>query len=174
MAIQAAPDFALPGIDGKTHRLADYGDKPILIVVFSCNHCPYVQAYEDRIIGVQRDFGPRGVQVVAINANDAENYPADSFERMIERAQLRSFNFDYLRDETQEVARAFGAQRTPEVFVFDAQRRLRYSGGIDDSWDNARGVNRTPLRDAITALLESREPSPVSTPAVGCTVKWKM
>ena len=173
MPPQTAPDFTLPGTDGKTHSLADYADKPILVLVQSCNHCPYVQAYEDRIIALQSEFADRGVKVVAINSNDTVSYPADSFDRMVERAQLKNFNFDYLHDKSQAVARALGAQRTPEVFVYDGPRRLRYHGGIDDSWDNARAVTRRPLHDAITALLEGRDPAPASTPAVGCTVKWR-
>lgn len=173
MPLQTAPDFSLPGVDGRIRSLADYADRPVLVVFFSCNHCPYVQAYESRLMEIQRDFAPRGVQLVAINSNDDVTHPADSFERMVERARERGFNFDYLRDATQGVARAYAAQRTPEVFVFDAARRLRYHGGIDDSWDNPRAVTRTPLRDAVTALLEGREPTPVSTPAVGCTIKWR-
>lgn len=168
-----APDFSLPGVDGKTYSLASCDDAPVLVVFFSCNHCPYVQAYENRLIGLQREFGPRGVRFVAINANDVESYPQDSFPRMVERAREKGFNFPYLFDASQDVARAYGAQRTPEVFVFDAQRRLRYRGGIDDSWDNPAAVRRTPLRDAIVALLEGREPNPTTTPAVGCTIKWK-
>jgi peroxiredoxin len=169
----AAPAFSLPGVDDKVHSLDDYRDAPALVVFFSCNHCPYVQAYENRLIALQREFSDRGVRFVAINSNDEVNYPQDSFPRMRERARERNFNFDYLRDESQEIAHTFGAQRTPEAFVFDAERRLRYIGGIDDSWDNPQAVKKTPLRDAIQAVLEGREPSPKSTPAVGCTIKWK-
>lgn len=168
-----APDFRLPGTDGDEHVLSDYADAPVLVVVWSCNHCPYVQAYEDRLIALARDYAERGVRMVAINSNSAVSHPEDSFERMIERAQAKGFNFDYLHDESQDIARAYGAQRTPEVFVFDADRRLRYHGGIDDSWDNPRAVSRTPLRAAVDALLAGVEPKPTSTPAVGCTVKWK-
>jgi peroxiredoxin len=167
-----APDFRLKGIDGAEHALADYGEAPVLVVVWSCNHCPYVQAYEDRLIAFTRDHAERGVRLVAINSNSAVSHPEDSFERMVERASAKGFNFDCLRDETQEIARAYGAQRTPEVFVFDADRRLRYQGGIDDSWDNPRAVSRSSMRDAVEALLSGQDPNPSSTPAVGCTVKW--
>lgn len=168
-----APDFTLRGADGRDHTLAEYADAPVLVVFFSCNHCPYVQAYENRLMALQREFAPRGVRFVAINSNSAESHPQDSYPRMVERARERQFNFDYLHDESQETARAHGAQRTPEVFVFDDARALRYQGGIDDSWDNPQGVTKTVLRDAIEALLDGREPSPTSTPAVGCTIKWK-
>jgi len=167
-----APDFDLPGTDGQSHSLASYGDSPVLALVWSCNHCPYVQAYEDRLIALQRDLSARGVRLVAINSNSAVTHPADSFDRMAERAEAKGFNFDYLHDESQSVAHAHGAQRTPEVFVFDGDRRLRYHGGIDDSWDDPKAVTKTPLRDALDALLAGEEPSPTSTPAVGCTIKW--
>src|SRR5439155_16660092 len=109
-----APPFALPGIDGQSHSLDDYADMPALAVVWSCNHCPYVQAWEGRMIELQREFGDRGFRLVAINSNDAENYPEDSFEEMTKRARERGFGFDYLYDEDQSAAREYGAQRTPE------------------------------------------------------------
>src|SRR5437867_948868 len=113
------PQFTgLPGTDGKFHSASDLGDKPILVIVFSCNHCPYVRAYEDRMISLQRDYGQKGVQLVAINSNDTMNYPDDSFEKMVLRANEKGFNFLYLRDEHQSVAEAFGATHTPQFFVF--------------------------------------------------------
>ena len=167
-----APDFALPGIDGATHSLDEHRDAAVLVIFWSCNHCPYVQAYEDRLMALQSDLAERGVHLVAINSNSTQTHPQDSFEKMKERAAERGFNYQYLRDEDQSVARAYGAQRTPEVFVFDGERRLRYRGGIDDSWDNPRGVSRSPLRDAVEALLAGGEPPIEETPPVGCTVKW--
>ena len=168
-----APPFDLPGIDGQNHSLSGYADASVFVVVWSCNHCPYVQAYENRLIALQRDFAGRGIRLVAINSNNTATHPADGFDQMVERARQRKFNFDYLRDESQDVARAYGAQRTPEVFVFDAERRLRYHGGIDDSWDNESGVTKTPLRSSVEALLRGEGPNPTNTPAVGCSVKWK-
>lgn len=165
--------FALPGVDGKTHRLEDYQDKEILVIIFSCNHCPYVQAWEDRMIQIQADYADKGVQLIAINANDDQKYPEDSFEEMIKRAQAKGFNFPYLRDETQEVARAYGAERTPEVFVFDRQRTLRYHGAIDDNYENPEAVKQPYLRNALDALLAGKEPPVAETPPVGCTIKWK-
>ena len=167
-----APPFDLPGVDGRSHSLDDYADKPALAVVWSCNHCPYVQAWEGRMIGLQRELGDRGFQLVAISSNDAENYPEDSFDAMQERAEQQGFNFDYLYDEDQSVLSAYGAERTPEVFLFDQDRRLRYHGAIDDSREE-EGVTQEYLRDAVLALLKGDEPPVSETPAVGCTVKRK-
>ncbi len=167
-----APPFSLPGTDGQTHSLDDYADAELLAVVWSCNHCPYVQAWEDRMIAIQRDYGDRGFKLVAINSNDVDRYPADSFGAMQERARDRGFTFDYLIDEDQSVARAYQPERTPEVFLFDRDRRLVYHGAIDDSYDEP-GVQAQYLRDALDALLAGQDPPVADTPAVGCTVKWR-
>jgi peroxiredoxin len=167
-----APPFDLPGVDGRQHSLDDYADKPALAVVWSCNHCPYVQAWEGRMIALQREFGDRGFELVAVSSNDAENYPEDSFEAMKERAGQQHFNFDYLYDEDQSVLEAYGAERTPEVFLFDGDRRLVYHGAIDDSREE-EGVTQEYLRNAIEAVLAGEEPPVRETPAVGCTVKRK-
>ena len=167
-----APPFDLPGVDGRNHTLAEYADAPALAVIWSCNHCPYVQAWEGRMIELQRDYGDRGVRLVAVNSNDADRYPADSFDAMRERARERAFNFDYLFDADQSVARAYGPQRTPEVFLFDDERRLVYHGAIDDSHDEDN-VSRRYVRDALEAVLAAREPPVADTAPVGCTVKWR-
>jgi peroxiredoxin len=167
-----APTFDLPGVDGNDHSLDDYADADVLVLIQSCNHCPYVQAWEDRMIAIARDYADRGVRVVAISSNDAETYPEDSFEEMRRRAESRGFTFDYLYDEPQEVARALGSERTPEVFVFDRERKLVYHGAIDDARDD-RAVTQHYLRDALDALLAGDEPSVADTPAVGCSMKWK-
>jgi peroxiredoxin len=167
-----APQFHLPGVDGRDHALGDYADTDILVLIQSCNHCPYVQAWEGRMIELQREFGERGVRIVAVNSNDAGSHPEDSFEEMRARAEHEGFNFDYLYDQPQDIARELGAERTPEVFVFDRDRRLRYHGAIDDSRDEG-AVSQRYLRDALEALLDGREPEITDTSAVGCTVKWK-
>lgn len=167
-----APTFDLPGVDGQQHSLADYADKPALAVIWSCNHCPYVQAWEGRMIGLQREFGDRGFQLVAISSNDAENYPEDSFDAMKERASAQGFNFHYLYDEDQSVLNAYGAERTPEVFLFDQDRRLVYHGAIDDSREE-EGVTQDYLREAIEAVLAGEEPPVTETTPVGCSVKRK-
>jgi peroxiredoxin len=117
----AAPPFSLPATDGETYSLASFANADVLVVVFTCNHCPYAIAAEDRLVELQRDYATRGVRLVAINPNDSEGYPADSFDNMVVRAEAKGFNFPYLHDEPQAVARAYDAACTPDVFVFDAE-----------------------------------------------------
>jgi peroxiredoxin len=167
-----APTFDLPGVDGRNHTLEEYADASALALVQSCNHCPYVQAWEGRMMELQREYGPRGFRLVAVNSNDAEAYPEDSFEEMRSRAEREGFNFDYLYDEQQSIARALAAERTPEVFLFDRDRKLVYHGAIDDSRDD-RAVSATYLRDALEAVLDGKDPPVTETPPVGCTVKWR-
>ena len=173
MAVESLIPFHLPGVDGKDYSPDNFADKEVLVIIFSCNHCPYVQAWEDRMIQIQRDYADKGVQLIAISANDPEQYPDDSFPKMKERAQEKGFNFPYLFDETQEVARAYGAERTPEVFVFDRDRRLRYHGAIDDNYEDPNAVQRHYLREALDAILAGKDPEITETPPVGCTIKWK-
>jgi peroxiredoxin len=167
-----SPHFSLPCVDGKTYNLHSFAEKPVLVVLFSCNHCPYVQAYEGRLIEIQRDYGDRGVQLVAINSNDDVDYPEDSFENMVTRAKAKGYNFPYLRDASQQVARAYGATHTPHLFVFDRHRRLRYTGKIDDNWQRPDAVTRRYLREALEAILRDSEPTEPATHAIGCTIKW--
>jgi peroxiredoxin len=167
-----APPFDLPGVDGRNHSLDDYQDTPVLAIVWSCNHCPYVLAWEGRMSAIQREYADRGFRLVAINSNDAERYPADSFDAMKQRASQQNFPFAYLYDADQSVARAYGPERTPEVFLFDAARRLVYHGAIDDSRDE-EAVSERYLRDAIEATLAGRAPATRETPPVGCTVKYR-
>ncbi len=168
-----AISFALPGVDGQEHSLADYADKEAVVVTFSCNHCPYVRAWEDRMVQVQADYADKGVQLVAINSNDAQKYPADSFPEMKGRAQEKGFNFPYLYDETQEVAHSYGAECTPELFVFDKGGVLRYHGALDDNYDAPNAVKSQYLRDALDAVLSGQTPATAKTTPVGCTIKWK-
>lgn len=168
---EQAPPFRLAGIDGREHALADYGDAELLVLIQSCNHCPYVLAWEGRMVALQADYAERGVRLVAINSNDAARYPEDSFERMVKHASEAGFNFDYLHDPGQLVARSLGAERTPEVFLFDRDRRLAYHGAIDDSRDD-RTVTTHFLRDALEAALAGETPPVLDTPPSGCPVKW--
>jgi len=169
---QTVPSFDLPGVDGRSHSLDDYADAELLVLVQSCNHCPYVQAWEGRMKAIQADYADRGVRLVAFNSNDTARYPEDSLDEMRKRAEGQGFNFDYLQDEDQSLARAFGSERTPEVFVFDRDRRLRYHGAIDDNRDE-HAASQHYLRDALDALLADEEPPVTQTPPVGCTVKWR-
>lgn len=167
------PGFSLKGVDDKNYSLNDFSDKKILVVIFSCNHCPYVQAYEDRIMELQNEFEKDGVQIIAINSNDDIKYPDDSFDEMKKRAKQKYFNFPYLRDETQEVARAFGATHTPQIFLFDKKRKLKYEGKIDDNWQEPDKVKSAYLKDAIVEVLNENEVSVPETFSIGCTIKWK-
>ena len=166
-------DFDLPATDGKRYGAASFQDKPVLGVIFWCNHCPYVQAWEQRIIDIQRVYGGRGVQLVLISSNDPAQYPADSFDAMTRRAQEKRYPFPYLFDETQQVARSYGATRTPEIFLFDQERKLRYHGRPDDNFEDPAAVTKPYLRDAIEALLAGRRPAIAETEPQGCTIKWK-
>jgi peroxiredoxin len=169
----SAPPFALPGVDGETRSLDSFSDAELLVVVFTCNHCPYAIASEDRLIELQRDYADKGVQVVAINPNDAVNYPDDSFDNMKVRAVEKGFNFPYLYDESQEVARAYDAACTPDIFVFDADRKLLYNGRIDDNWKEPDKVTRNELREVLDAALEGKSVDFEHTPSMGCSIKWK-
>ncbi len=169
-----APAFdSLPGTDGRAYSLNSFSDKKIVVVVFSCNHCPYVQAYEDRMMAFQRDYAAKGVQLIAINANEIVHYPEDNFEEMVKRAKAKKFNFPYLRDDDQAVANAYGATHTPEFFVFDEKRRLRYHGKFDDNYQNPSAVKVHYLRNAVEALMAGTQIAEPETYSFGCTIKWK-
>jgi peroxiredoxin len=168
-----APDFQLPDTDGDAHSLSEGNGWPATVVIFTCNHCPYALAWHDRILDAARDYAERGVRFLAVNPNDAERYPADSLEAMRERVKNDGgWPLPYLRDEGQDVARAFDAKTTPDVFVVDAERRVRYRGAPDaDHQDPSQ--NAAWLRGAVDAVLEDRDPDPAETEPVGCSVKWK-
>jgi peroxiredoxin len=165
-----APDLRLPDTEGREHGLRGDG---LTAVVFTCNHCPYALAWHDRILAVARDYADRGVRLLAVNPNDPERYPADSYEAMKERvAADGGWPLPYLRDESQEAAKRFGAKTTPDVFVFDAGGRLRYRGAPDpDHRDPSQDA--VWLRDALDTLLAGGEPEPAQTEPVGCSIKWK-
>jgi peroxiredoxin len=169
----SAPDFHLIGIDEKKYSLESFKDKKALIIIFSCNHCPYVQAYEDRVIQIQKDYADKGIAVAAINSNEDINYPDDSFENMKKRAAEKNFNFPYLRDEDQSIARTYDATHTPEIFLFDENRKLAFHGKIDDNWQEPDKVQNHYLRDALDELLAGKEISVPETFTIGCTIKWK-
>lgn len=169
-----APDFELPGIDDQVHHLARYLETfRVVGVVFMCNHCPYVRLYIERLIQIQADFKDRGVNLIGINANDAIQYPEDSFENMKTFAIEHNLNFPYIRDVTQDVAHCFGAGKTPEVFLLDNKGVLRYRGQIDDSPNDADAVRVPYLRNALTQLLEGEAVSVTVTEAIGCSMKWR-
>jgi peroxiredoxin len=163
----SAPTFELPGVDGRTHSLDDYDGMPVA-VVFSCVHCPYVVAWEDRINDIARDYEGRAA-LVAINSN---HHSGDGIESMTARAQEKGFVFPFLRDESQEVADAYQPARTPEVFLFDTDRRLVYHGAPDSNHQDAARAEPY-LREALDSVLAGETPAAQETPAVGCTIKWR-
>jgi peroxiredoxin len=167
------PDFRLPAVDGKRYARDDFAGSPALCVMFICNHCPYVKAVEDRLIRLARELGPRGVQFVAICANDAESYPDDAFDKLRERWRDKGYGFPYLHDEAQDVARAFGAVCTPDIFVYGPERKLAYRGRIDDSWKDESKVTRRELADALEAVLAGRPVPAPQRPSMGCSIKWR-
>ncbi|MDY0166242.1 MAG: thioredoxin family protein [Thermoguttaceae bacterium] len=179
---QKAPSFSgLPGVDGKDHSLADYAEAKAVVVVFTCNHCPVAKAYEDRLIAFQKDYKAKGVQVIAINPNSPKKAPQDSFDKMKERAAGKDlgnwrdseepFNFPYVVDATQEVAKAYGATCTPHVFVLDGGRNIAYMGAIDDNMATGN-VKQQSLRDALDAILAGKAPEKAATKQFGCSIKW--
>jgi len=166
------PDFDLPTVDGTRFGLADAAGKPALVVMFICNHCPYVQAVEDRLVALAHEYGPQGVQFVGVCANDPLSYPDDAPARLLERWREKGYGFPYCVDESQAVARAFDAVCTPDLFVYDADRRLAYHGRIDDNWKEPEKVTRRELAAALDMLLDGRRPSDRQHPAMGCSIKW--
>jgi peroxiredoxin len=170
-------DFSLRSTKGGTVSLAALGNVQGAIVVFTCNHCPYAKKYESRIIALHDDYAPEGYPVIAINPNDPSQVPEDSFENMVKRAEEKQYPFHYAFDETQEVARRFGATRTPHVFLLhreaDGKFRVAYIGAIDDSPDDPTAVEQEYVRNAIEALKTGSKVDPTFTKAVGCTIKWR-
>lgn len=177
-----APDFNLKGVDDKMYNLTSFSDKKILVIVFTCNHCPTAQAYEDRIIKMTNNYAAKGVGVVAISPNDPGSITlseldytdlSDSFEEMKVRAAEKKFNFPYLYDgDQQDAAKAYGPVATPHVFILDSERRLRYEGRIDDVEDPTKTPKNFDARNAIEALLNNKKVNPETTKVFGCSVKW--
>ena len=169
-----APGFSLPNVDGRVLSLDDVVGPHGTVVMFICNHCPFVKHVADQLAAVGRDYMPRGIGFVAVNSNDAATHPADSPEQMVHEAELRGYPFPYLHDDTQEVARAYHAACTPDFFVFDAGRSLVYRGQLDGSRPgNDVPVSGDDLRSALDALIAGRGPVPDQRPSLGCNVKWK-
>ncbi len=169
-----ATDFRLLNVDGNYISMSDYGDINGVILIFSCNHCPYVVAYEDRMIELHNEYAPKGFPLLAINPNDTIAEPRDSFTKMIERAQEKNFPFDYVIDANQEIYPQYGATRTPHVFLLEKvgdEFIVAYIGAIDDNFRDASAVNERFLANAIDALLAGERPDPAVTRAIGCTIK---
>lgn len=169
-----APDFSLMNVDGKTVSLSDFSGAPALLIMFICNHCPFVKHVADELARLGQEYTSKGAAVVAINSNDVANYPADSPEQMVAEAEERGYVFPYLYDETQEVAHAYKAACTPDFFLFDGQQQLVYRGQLDPSRpDSGIPVTGADLRAALDAVLAGKKPSEDQTPSLGCNIKWK-
>ena len=166
------PHWKLRATDGLTVDSTTIKD-PVLVIVFTCNHCPYAQAYQGRLKELMEHFDEEGVQFVLINSNDPTDYPEDSFEQMKVRKEEVGWPCEYCVDESQEVAKSFGALCTPHCFVFDRRRALKYKGRVDDNWKEPAKVTEHNLRDAITAMAKDEEPPMHEANAIGCSIKWK-
>ena len=168
-----APDFKLRGTDDKYYSMDSFKDKKLLCIMFICNHCPYVIAVQQRINQIAKDYSDKSFALVAINSNDVETYPEDSFENMKIRAKEQGYIFPYLFDETQEVAKEYDAVCTPDIYLYDEKRILRYRGRIDNNWKDESKATRQELRMAINALLNDKEIVFETIPSMGCSIKWR-
>ena len=169
----AVIDFELPGVDGKEYCLKSFAAYKVLVIIFMCNHCPYVKAVIQRLIDLQQEVLVQGVRLIGINCNDANNYPEDSFENMHSVSKGWEMNFPYLFDESQEVAKKYDAVCTPDIYVYGPKRTLLYRGRIDDNWDNPDKVSRRDLKQAIDSILSGENISIKQIPSMGCSIKWK-
>lgn len=169
----SCPPFELPGVDGKTYTRGNFEGSEALLVMFICNHCPYVKAIEDRLISLGKFMSEQNLQMVAICSNDADHYPEDSFEKLKERWQTKGYPFPYLYDEDQTVAKAFGAVCTPDFFLFNKEMKLTYRGRLDDSWKDPSKVTTEELKNAIIAQINHQPISTQQVPSMGCNIKWK-
>jgi peroxiredoxin len=169
----SAPDFSLPSVDGKVHKLSDFSSQKALVILFICSHCPYVLAIEERILNLWKAMQTKSVQFLGICSNDPTDYPEDSPQNLLKRWKEKNYGFPYLIDETQDMARAYGAVCTPEIYVFDEKRQLTYHGQLDDNWKDTAQVTREDLREAIEQVLAGRSPLSNQTPSMGCSIKWK-
>jgi peroxiredoxin len=169
----SAHDFSLLSTDGNNYSLGSFNDKKVLVIIFMCNHCPYVKAVLDRLIKLQKDYDDKNVQLVGINPNDEENYPEDSFENMKKAVIEKGIPFPYLQDTTQEIAEQYNAVCTPDIYVYGKERKLLYRGRIDDNWQDESNVTKRDLRLAIDAILEDSPVFEEQYPSMGCSIKWK-
>lgn len=166
-------DFHLKGTDGNIYSLKNFEDGKIIVIVFMCNHCPYVKAVIHRLVKLQDEYFSKGVRFIGINSNDEDTYPEDSFDNMKKYYKEWKMNFPYLYDETQETARLYDAVCTPDVYVYDGYRVLRYRGRIDDNWKDGNAVTKRELAEALNNLIEGKDVSELQNPSIGCSIKWK-
>lgn len=167
------PSFELPDVFGKVHSSTQYHDKDVLVVMFICGHCPYVQAIEERLVNLGTYFENQSVQFLGVCSNDAKDYPEDSPASLRKRVEYFQYSFPYLIDETQQVAQDFDAVCTPDIFVFNKERKLAYHGRVDDNWKNPDIVSKEELKEAIEHILENGTGPEDQVPSIGCSIKWK-
>jgi peroxiredoxin len=165
--------FGLKGTDEKIYSPENFNDKEVLVIIFMCNHCPYVKAVAERFARLQDKLGGRGVQLIGINSNDPAVFEDDSFDNMKDFVKEYGLNFPYLVDESQETARAYDAVCTPDIYVFDKSRVLKYRGRLDDNWKDETKVTANDLEKAIHLILEGKEIDFEQVPSMGCSIKWK-
>jgi glutathione peroxidase-family protein len=169
-------DFSLKNVDGKMVSMRNYKDAKGFIIVFTCNHCPFAKAYESRIMDLDKKYASKGYPVIAINSNDPGLSPEDSFDNMVTRAKEKNYSFPYVFDATQEVARTFGATRTPHVYIVQKENGknvVKYIGAIDNNSDEPEKVTQRYAEDAVNALLDGKTVPTTETKAIGCTIKWR-
>jgi len=167
-----ARDFSLKNVDGTMISMDSFEEAKGFMIIFTCNSCPYSVAYEDRIIALHKKYADQGVPVIAINPNDDEKSPRDSYKKMIVRAEEKGFPFPYVYDETQKITKAYGATNTPHVYVLDAERTVKYIGAIDNNTKSAENADKKYVEDAVDAVLKGTEVPEKKTKAIGCTIKW--
>ena len=169
-----AMSFQLSGVDSKIYSLESFANKTVLVIIFMCNHCPYVKAELQRLIDLQTETESQGVQLIGINSNDAERYPEDSLENMHKIVKEKGINFPYLFDDSQQTAKAYDAVCTPDIYVYGPERKLMYRGRLDDNWEYAGKVTQRNLKEALDCIVAGNEAPSEQIPSMGCSIKWKV
>ena len=169
----SAASFQLPGVDSKTYSLESFSDKNVLVIIFMCNHCPYVKAVLQRLIALQAETAHQGVQLIGINSNDVDRYPDDSMENMQKITKEKGINFPYLLDVSQEMAKTYDAVCTPDIYVYGTERKLLYRGRIDDNWEHEEKVTQRNLKEAVDCIVAGKKVPDKQIASIGCSIKWK-
>ena len=169
----SAASFQLPGVDSKTYSLESFSDKNVLVIIFMCNHCPYVKAVLQRLIALQAETAHQGVQLIGINSNDVDRYPDDSMENMQKITKEKGINFPYLLDVSQEIAKTYDAVCTPDIYVYGTERKLLYRGRIDDNWEHEEKVTQRNLKEAVDCIVAGKKVPDKQISSIGCSIKWK-
>ena len=169
----SAASFRLPGVDSKIYSLESFSNKNVLVIIFMCNHCPYVKAVLQRLIALQAETAHQGVQLIGINSNDVDRYPDDSMENMQKITKEKGINFPYLLDVSQEMAKTYDAACTPDIYVYGTERKLLYRGRIDDNWEHEEKVTQRNLKEAVDCIVAGKKVPDKQISSIGCSIKWK-